>query len=157
MSKKLPRGLRLNNPGNIRKGSSRWKGAVRKNPDKEFVKFDSMLSGYRAMWIVLSNYYHVHHRYTIRSMLSRWAPPKENNTEAYIQFVSKYAQADPNEVLPDPKSEADSPLKEGSRGQVWLRIIIAMTMMEQGVKDEEVDQSTIREAYKRAFHLDLRH
>ncbi len=151
MSKKLPRGLRLNNPGNIRKGSSRWKGAARRNPDREFEKFESLLCGYRAMWITLSNYYHVHHRYTIRSMLTRWAPPRENNTEGYIVFVSKYAHTDPDEVLPDPKSEANSPIKEGSRGEVWLRILTAMTMVEQRVKDYDVDVGVIREAWEESL------
>jgi len=143
--KHLPRGLRLCNPGNIRKSGSQWKGADKKNPDKEFVKFHSMLWGYRALWITLSTYYHRHRKFTIRSIISRWAPPNENNTEGYIQFVADQAETDPDEVLPDPRGESDSP------SPIWLRIITAITMMEQGLKAEEVDQQTILQAYKQAF------
>ena len=48
---KLPRGLRNNNPGNIRLGSNRWVGEIRPSQDKEFCQFRSMKHGYRALII----------------------------------------------------------------------------------------------------------
>ena len=40
----------------------------------------------------------------IRDIVSRWAPAKENNTEAYIRHVSNYTGISPNKVLGPPKS-----------------------------------------------------
>ena len=54
---KLPRGLRNNNPLNIRHSASRWQGARVEQTDKAFVQFTSMKMGYRAAWRILETYY----------------------------------------------------------------------------------------------------
>ena len=46
----LPRGLRNNNPGNIRKNSDVFQGE-KTSSDKEFKQFKSMAYGYRAIFI----------------------------------------------------------------------------------------------------------
>ena len=51
--KTIPRGLRNNNPLNIRHSASRWQGARVEQTDKAFVQFTSLAMGYRAAWRIL--------------------------------------------------------------------------------------------------------
>ena len=39
----LPRGLRMNNPGNIRISATKWKGDVIPSADKSFKQFESIV------------------------------------------------------------------------------------------------------------------
>jgi hypothetical protein len=84
-----PRGVRNNNPGNIILTSSLWKGEIPKeeNTDGRFKQFYQYTSGIRATIINLQSYYKKGYR-TIRQIISRWAPPSENNTENYITYVA---------------------------------------------------------------------
>lgn len=95
----IPRGIRNNNPGNIRWSNDQWKGLIPKDQasDKSFCVFRTPEYGIRAMTRILRRYT----QYpgipnvgkpnidTVREIISRWAPPNENNTEAYIQSVAK--------------------------------------------------------------------
>ena len=92
------RGIKNNNPGNIRVGETAWQGKVplSQNTDRnsktgkmEFEQFISVEYGLRALmknaytWIKRGDN-------TIRKLISRWAPPSDNNpTESYIAYVSK--------------------------------------------------------------------
>lgn len=82
------RGIRNNNPGNIRLGSQ-WAGQVpaSEQTDAAFVQFISPEYGIRAMNRIL-NSYASRGLVTIRSILNTWAPPTENNTAAYRANVS---------------------------------------------------------------------
>ena len=51
------RGIRNNNPLNIRRSTDRWEGAMEEQTDKSFVQFKSMAYGYRAAWKILQSYY----------------------------------------------------------------------------------------------------
>ena len=82
-----PRGLRNNNPGNIRITKDKWKGLREEQTDKEFFQFVSMAYGYRALLRTLQNYRKRHGCETISDFIRRWAPPSENNTMTYIRFV----------------------------------------------------------------------
>ena len=53
----LPRGLRNNNPGNIRINGDLFQGEVRPSKDKSFKQFTTLAYGYRAMFKILSNYF----------------------------------------------------------------------------------------------------
>ena len=81
------RGLRNNNPGNIRLGKTPFKGEIA-GGDKAFRKFENIIYGYRAMMIILHRYYFVYHLRTITQIIRRWAPENENNTQAYINKVA---------------------------------------------------------------------
>lgn len=88
-----PRGIRNNNPLNIRKGND-WKGERPEQEDKAFEEFTSMEYGIRAGFIILRKYMTGYNGLTqkfntIEKMISRWAPTVENNTAAYISQVSK--------------------------------------------------------------------
>ena len=88
-----PRGIRNNNPLNIRIGND-WKGERPNAKDKSFEEFTSMEYGIRAGFIILRKYITGYNGLTqkfntIEKMISRWAPAVENQTAAYISQVSK--------------------------------------------------------------------
>lgn len=81
----LPVHASYNNPGNLRQ-MEEWRGEV--PCPGEFECFESPAMGIRAMVITLNTYYHVYNLRTVRSIISRWAPPHENDTESYIHSIS---------------------------------------------------------------------
>ena len=81
------RGLKNNNPGNIRKSNERFVGEIRPSVDPAFKQFRSMAYGYRALMRVLKTYYHKHELRTIRGIINRWAPATENTPATYISSV----------------------------------------------------------------------
>jgi len=85
----LPRGIRNNNPGNIRLTGDRWQGMAATQTDGAFVQFTHPKYGFRAMTRVLRNYQRQGIN-TVDSIISRWAPSNENHTAAYVKFVSNY-------------------------------------------------------------------
>ncbi len=85
----LPRGIRNNNPGNIRLTAAKWRGQRAAQADAEFAEFESPLLGLRALMILLLTY---HRRYgldTVESIINRYAPPHENATDHYAESVAK--------------------------------------------------------------------
>lgn len=82
-----PRGIRNNNPGNIRITKDKWKGLREDQTDKDFFQFVSMPYGYRALIKTLQNYRKLHDCWTIGDFIRRYAPPTENHTTAYIRTV----------------------------------------------------------------------
>jgi hypothetical protein len=94
----IPRGLKNNNPGNIRHDGTKWQGEVSPATDKSFKQFTSIVSGYRALILLLQNYRKLHNRQTIADFITRWAPPVENDTKAYIERVCKDMKVNADEV-----------------------------------------------------------
>ena len=88
---KRPRGIRNNNPGNIEDNGTAWLGLVpadQKGAEERFCVFQEPVYGIRAMARILLTYQSKHNLMTLRAMISRWAPPSENDTEAYIAHVA---------------------------------------------------------------------
>ena len=118
-----PRGIRNNNPLNIRRSKDKWQGLSTLQEDKEFFQFETIEWGWRAAFVILCRtYYGKYGLKTIRDIVSRWAPPKENNTEAYIRHVSDYTGIGPDRDLGDPQTHPTN----------WLLIGYAMAVMENG-------------------------
>ena len=146
----MSRGIRNNNPLNIRHGKSRWEGRTRVQTDAEFVTFKSMAYGYRAAWKLMETYQlrlrMEDKSYTLENIIHRWAPPEDNNdTQAYLRTVIR---------LLDYKVAGRQPLaspatKEGHR--VFARILMAMTCVECGIKPDEVDKRSIEQGWTMAF------
>lgn len=91
----IPRGLRNNNPLNIRHNrNNRWQGTYETQTDPEFVRFASLQFGIRAGFVIIRNYIKAGHK-DVASIISRWAPSVENNTEAYIRHVCEMANLSP--------------------------------------------------------------
>ena len=94
------RGIRNNNPLNIRINKQNlWRGRVIPNTDGVFEQFISMRYGIRAAAILLSEYYYGRKLNTITKIIRRWAPPIENDTDAYIRNVMKLTGFAGKEVL----------------------------------------------------------
>ena len=145
---KLPRGLRNNNPLNIRRSHNNWVGLRRVQTDPEFVQFETMRYGFRAAFKILHAYYHVYDLKTVREILTRWAPENENNTARYISTVM--TQLIPNgivrkadEVLPAPDEDMT----------VWCNIARAMYRVECGVQAASLPTTwaEITDGWKIAF------
>lgn len=83
----LPRGIRNNNPGNLRLSKTAWQGQRPVQADKDFVEFETALSGLRALMRVLLTYHVKYQLDTVESIINRFAPPHENDTGAYIIAV----------------------------------------------------------------------
>lgn len=84
-----PRGIRNNNPGNIRLSSARWRGQKAQQMDNAFVEFETPLMGLRALMVLLLTYYRKFNLDSVGSILRRYAPPHENATDHYIESVAK--------------------------------------------------------------------
>lgn len=95
---RLPRGIRNNNPGNIRRGQP-WLGLSDTQTDGDFDQFISPEYGIRALGLLLTNYQRRSGLNTIAQIISRYAPTNENNTQAYINSVSAQLGVDPNERI----------------------------------------------------------
>lgn len=85
---KVSRGVRNNNPGNIRRGSSRWRGLSAVQSDKEFCQFDDMVYGVRAFLCLLRTYVKKYGVRSVRSFVHRYAPAADGNNEVnYVNCV----------------------------------------------------------------------
>lgn len=101
--KKEPRGIRNNNPLNIRKGSS-WKGERPVQTDPAFEEFVSMEYGIRAGLRLMRN--HINgfkgsrpKMNTLKKLISVWAPPTENATTKYVDFVASHVGLSASAIL----------------------------------------------------------
>lgn len=83
-----PRGLRNNNPLNIKIGND-WLGEVEKNTDGVFEQFRTVEYGYRAAIIILKKYILKYGRNTINSIIDSWAPDGEPYQTNYKKRVSQ--------------------------------------------------------------------
>ena len=118
-----PRGLRNNNPLNIRRTATQWQGLAPVQTDPEFCQFQTLEYGWRAAFRLLTRTYYLKYGLdTIRKIVSRWAPSNENNTEAYITAVSLLTGIPPDESLGPP----------AARPARWLMLGAAMALHENG-------------------------
>ena len=114
-----PRGLRNNNPLNIRHNADVFQGEI-KGTDKSFKTFSSTPYGYRAAFVTLGTYLSRGWD-TIEKIVSKWAPSNENDTENYIANVVKWSGVPRNKEL----TAAD--------GADYILIVSAMSFVENGV------------------------
>lgn len=131
MATKVPRGIRNNNPLNIRIGNT-WLGEVPRPTDSDFEQFVSMKYGLRAAFVILRRYIRRYNRNTPAKIIRAWAPGSENNTKNYINVVCKRSNILPDEVI---KFEDVNTM---------VRLVYAMAYMECGV---EIPTKTLIEAY----------
>ena len=103
MRPEQPRGIRNYNPGNIRHTNGiRWQGMAATQQDSQFVQYLNPRWGIRAMARVLITYQDKRlapngtRIDTVREIVERWAPPTENNTDAYVISVARALGLDPD-------------------------------------------------------------
>ena len=100
------RAVRNNNPGNIRIGQH-WQGLMpigsmtpAQLDEKDFCVFVDAKAGFRAMAEIFHTYNRVDRIQTLREAINRWAPPSENNTDAYVKSVCDYTAFNPDALFP---------------------------------------------------------
>lgn len=133
----LPRGIRNNNPLNIRKGCS-WRGERSVQMDREFEEFESMELGIRAGIKLICN--HINGSVSSRrpctnlvQLINVWAPPVENNTGAYVKAVEDMTGINRYQRI------------YANNREMVSRIVQAMAKVETGI---DLDMNTIRSAYE---------
>jgi hypothetical protein len=96
----MTRGLRNNNPGNIRRSNTAWEGLSPTQTDDGFFQFASPVYGIRAMARILQNYF-ARGIVTPATIASTWAPPNENDSAAYSRALSQSLGVDVNDDVSD--------------------------------------------------------
>ncbi len=123
----IPRGYRNNNPLNVRKNAANaWKGKVVPGSDPAFEQFITMAYGYRCALYLLRKYISQGHN-TIRKIITKWAPPSENNTNGYI-----------NNVATRTGISADTVIDRNDREKL-CKIAWAMAWVENGTPPASMD------------------
>lgn len=131
MPKIVPRGIRNNNPLNIRIGNT-WLGE-RDNPtDQDFEEFVTIEYGLRAAFCILRRYIRRYHKNTVTSIVSTWAPSSENNTLKYIDTVCHRTGLTPTQ----PITYEDK--------TTMCRLVAAMAFVECG---QPIDEKKIEKAF----------
>lgn len=101
----VPRGIRNNNPLNIRKGNN-WKGERKVQTDKAFEEFETLQYGLRAGLKLIRNQISGFNGSrpkfnTIGKLIKVWAPPSENQTLRYVDFVCQAVGKQPFDIIRD--------------------------------------------------------
>lgn len=96
----IPRGIRNNNPMNIRKNSGSWIGLAPQQSDADFCQFTMPVWGIRAGMKCIQHICVDVPDATVSEIIGKWAPPCENDTKAYVQDVCARAHCDPDFVFP---------------------------------------------------------
>ena len=93
------RGIRNNNPGNIKKTNDRWLGLARVQDDETFFIFENKYYGIRALMKLLINYKKLHGLTTVNEVINRYAPTSENDTHDYLISVFQYTSIPSNKEI----------------------------------------------------------
>jgi hypothetical protein len=127
------RGIRNNNPGNIRRRPTAWKGKVpfARSPDSSFEVFTAPVYGVRAMARLLRNYIDDGYN-TVEKIVGKYAPGNENDTEGYIEHVAKDIQVRKNKKLKPNKKTLKA-------------LVLAMSRRENG--GDYISDSLFEQAY----------
>jgi len=129
-----PRGIRNNNPGNIRGSEQfKWNGEIGRD-DKDFVIFDTPENGLRALARTLRTYRRNYGLNTIKGILNRYAPTSENNTGSYMRHAAKVVGV-----------SVDAPLERND----YPRLMTVIVAHENGV--QPYSQAQIKEGFDRGF------
>ena len=130
------------------------------------MQFTSMTMGYRAAWRILETYYKhfeaLHKSFTPRNIIYRWAPPEENDSEAYLRRVCQLTNLAGNEALVRPsrvnaQSSQNSPSIQNPQPLLndaytapdpqaktkFIDLLAAMTCVENGISMKDVDRVAI--------------
>lgn len=144
------RGIRNNNPGNIRKGCN-WKGLRTFQKDQYFCQFIAMKWGLRALCVTLRTYVRIHKRKNVSLIIQRWAPPEDhNNTVAYIDRCAREigSQISPTSSTDREKRDAglnyeftmdDFEVKDGKPSDALFGLVKEMCLVESSYTINKAD------------------
>lgn len=125
------RGIRNNNPGNLRHSRNQWQGLATRQDDSDFCTFTSLSWGIRALIVTLKTYHNKYGLSTVREIISRWAPTNENNTDAYVRSVATALGRD-----------ADEPLDLNGNPQLYLALAKAIARHENGTDAKSIPEES---------------
>jgi hypothetical protein len=100
----MPRGVRNNNPGNLRPSGAKWQGLATPSDDGQYLVFTDAFYGLRALARNLVTY-SKRGKNTVRDIINTWAPPRgvdlngrpySQDTEAYIRAVARRLNVNPD-------------------------------------------------------------
>lgn len=128
----MTRGQRNHNLLNIRRSSDHFQGEVVSH-DSSFKQFENNAYGYRAGFRILNTYINKRGCNTIESIINRYAPSSENNTENYIKAVEDKSGINRNKELVS--EDKDS----------MIKIVAAMSFVENGV---EANMNEIKDGWE---------
>jgi hypothetical protein len=128
------RGLRNNNPFNMNKTAIKWQGKTT-GTDTRFETFDSIENGIRAGVIDIVGDIAKKGQNTLEKLFLTFAPPSENDTTNYINYVSKVSGIDPKASL----------LQSGKvNPEILYKIVPAIIRHENGTEANKIDAATIK-------------
>lgn len=139
-------GWKYNNVGNIRPSTRKFSGelgTVNFPTSGNFRIFKSYYYGARAYCNLLQDVYLSQGRDTIREIITKYAPPSENDTERYIRDVSAWSGLGENEII------------KFSDKTKFLKLAAAMCRKETG-KKESFLPSIFSAAWFDAYYLGLK-
>jgi DNA-directed RNA polymerase specialized sigma54-like protein len=125
------------NPGNIRATEIRWLGET--DLGGQFEAFDSAENGLRALCLNLLAYQRRLGLHTISQIIACWAPPSENDTEAYIRSVCRQTAFDPHMPID---------LTEPSTMRHMIRAIVQQENGRDPYTDAQIDEAMRRAGLK---------
>ncbi len=129
------------NPLNIRKvPGTHWKGEILPSIQGgagggSFVQFTTLEHGIRAAYQILDTYRRKYKAVCIEDIISRWAPPSENDTRAYIRSVCALTGFGGREKLTETQ---------------WPALVRAMAVVESRM---HLDEGTLKTAYNLYLNL----
>ena len=99
-----PISVRNSNPGNLRADGIAWRGLwqagdIRADQDPDYCAFTAPVFGFRALAIDLRTKWSKDGLRSLRSIITKYSPPEENNTAAYITAVSLMTGIAPDATL----------------------------------------------------------
>ena len=133
-TKTIPRGIRNNNPLNIKIGNT-WLGE-RENPDDPiFEQFVNLRYGLRAAFIILRRYIRRYGKNTVVTIVHTWSPDGESIESSYINNVCQFSGLAP-----------DTPIDYADK-ETMCKLVCAMAHVECG---QEINANDVSSAYDMA-------
>lgn len=120
----IPRGVRNNNPLNIRHSANTWQGQSAVQEDSSFVTFTTPVMGIRAAMKTMLTYQGKYNLDTVWMIIKRWAPPNENKTDIYAKNVADVMGVGINDIIDISKNS-----------DLLIRMIKGMITQENGNPD----------------------
>lgn len=121
MNNQLPRGLRNNNPLNIKYSpSNNWRGKVLNNTDGEFEQFDNIVNGFRAALYLIRRYINSYGLCSVRTIINRWCP--DDTQSSYVNFVCARTGLAPSDLVYFEDKD------------LMIDLVIAMACFENGIE-----------------------
>lgn len=134
----LPRGLRNNNPLNIKYSpSNKWQGKILDNTDGEFEQFETLVYGFRAALFLIRKYMRRYGFCSVRAIVHRWCP--DATADSYVSQVCYRTGLAPSDVIVFEDKE------------LMIDLVLAMAGVENGF--DFIDNEELYPIVLRAYSL----